>query len=134
MQRRDERQLRRNTFDVQMGFALHRGWAVEGAIGSDQKIDAAYLSHHVKLSERLEHSNTEYGSTILMSDAYYTMLSETAKQCCRMVDVVSLAHEVGWSGELEPDTGDRMPIYTFDCITEDLSAKLMAIKLKGSPV
>ena len=27
-----------------MGFGLHVGWAIEGAIGSEYKIDASYLS------------------------------------------------------------------------------------------
>lgn len=41
-------------FHVQMGFGLHLGWAIEGAIGSNFKIDASYLSPNVNLSARLE--------------------------------------------------------------------------------
>ena len=41
-------------FSVQLGFALHLGWAIEGAIGSDFKIDAAYLSPNVEVSASLE--------------------------------------------------------------------------------
>jgi class 3 adenylate cyclase len=37
-----------------MGFGLHLGWAIEGAIGSNFKIDASYLSPNVNLSARLE--------------------------------------------------------------------------------
>ncbi|CAM9610380.1 unnamed protein product, partial [Phaeothamnion confervicola] len=30
-------------FKLQMGFGLHTGWAIEGAVGSAQKVDATYL-------------------------------------------------------------------------------------------
>ena len=41
-------------FKVSMGYGLHAGWAIEGAIGSMLKIDASYLSPHVNLAARLE--------------------------------------------------------------------------------
>lgn len=41
-------------FRVRMGFGLHYGWAIEGAIGSEYKIDASYLSPNVNISARLE--------------------------------------------------------------------------------
>jgi len=36
-----------------MGFGLHMGWAIEGAIGSEFKIDASYLSPNVNLVSKL---------------------------------------------------------------------------------
>ena len=39
---------------VSVGFGLHVGWAIEGAIGSDFKIDASYLSPNVNLASRIE--------------------------------------------------------------------------------
>ena len=33
-----------------MGFGLHYGWAIEGAIGSNLKIDASYLSPDVNMA------------------------------------------------------------------------------------
>ena len=41
-------------YKVQMGFGLHVGWAIEGAIGSKFKVDASYLSPNVNLTARLE--------------------------------------------------------------------------------
>lgn len=41
-------------YRVKMGFGLHFGWAIEGAIGSDFKIDASYLSPNVNMASRLE--------------------------------------------------------------------------------
>jgi hypothetical protein len=41
-------------YAVRMGFGLHVGWAIEGAIGSEFKIDASYLSPNVNMASRLE--------------------------------------------------------------------------------
>jgi class 3 adenylate cyclase len=41
-------------YSVKMGFGLHCGWAIEGAIGSFYKIDASYLSPNVNMASRLE--------------------------------------------------------------------------------
>jgi class 3 adenylate cyclase len=35
---------RMENYKVKLGFGLHVGWAIEGAIGSEFKIDASYLS------------------------------------------------------------------------------------------
>lgn len=51
----NEEMLRRiPDFKVKMGFGLHQGWAIEGAIGSFFKIDASYLSPNVNMAARLE--------------------------------------------------------------------------------
>lgn len=41
-------------YSVKMGFGLHLGWAIEGAIGSPYKIDASYLSPNVNMAAVLE--------------------------------------------------------------------------------
>ena len=41
-------------YSVKFGLGLHVGWAIEGPIGSDYKVDASYLSPHVNLSMVLE--------------------------------------------------------------------------------
>ena len=45
---------RMKDYSVKMGFGLHLGWAIEGAIGSTFKIDASYLSPNVNMASRLE--------------------------------------------------------------------------------
>jgi len=53
--RNEERLLTRMpNYKVKMGFGLHSGWGIEGAIGSEFKIDASYLSPNVNMSARLE--------------------------------------------------------------------------------
>ena len=41
-------------FKCKMGFGIHQGWAIEGAIGSYFKVDASYLSPNVNMAARLE--------------------------------------------------------------------------------
>ena len=53
--RRDKRlQHGDEKFMLRMGFGLHAGWAIEGAVGSLQKVDATYLSPHVNMAARME--------------------------------------------------------------------------------
>ena len=69
-----------------MGFGMHIGWAIEGAIGSKYKIDASYLSPNVNMSARLEAATHQFGCSILVSEWFYNELSADAKSYCRMVD------------------------------------------------
>ncbi len=59
---------------VQMGFGLHAGKAVQGAIGSQRKLDATYISESVERAEFLESNTKTYGVPVLMSDAFYNLL------------------------------------------------------------
>jgi len=43
-----------------MGFGLHYGWSFEGAIGSEFKIDASYLSPNVNMAARLEAASRQF--------------------------------------------------------------------------
>merc|ERR1711972_822009 len=56
-------------FRVTLGFGLHLGWSIEGAIGSEFKIDASYLSSHVNMAVALEVVSRQYSVVILMSEA-----------------------------------------------------------------
>ena len=73
-----------------MGFGLHCGWAIEGAIGSDLKIDASYLSPNVNITARLEGATKEFGVKILMSGSFYALLSPGVQCLCRKIDRVSV--------------------------------------------
>lgn len=55
-------------FKIKMGFGLHIGWAIEGAIGSVFKIDASYLSPNVNMAARLEAATKQYGVPLLMTN------------------------------------------------------------------
>jgi len=51
------------------------GWGIEGSIGSDYKIDASYLSPNVNMASRLENATKHYGIPLLVSGAFYRLLS-----------------------------------------------------------
>ena len=63
-------------YNVNMGFGLHVGWGIEGAIGSPYKIDASYLSPNVNISARLEAATRQYGVSILISGELQEILND----------------------------------------------------------
>mmetsp|Transcript_3356 Transcript_3356/g.3959 ORF Transcript_3356/g.3959 Transcript_3356/m.3959 type:complete len:579 (+) Transcript_3356:944-2680(+) len=82
-------------YSVKMGFGLHVGWAIEGAIGSDFKIDVSYLSQNVKMSDELEASTKLFGTPLLMSGYVYQLMTEETKAKCRQMDVVKIPGSSG---------------------------------------
>lgn len=75
---------------VRMGFGLHYGWAVEGAVGSLMKVDATYLSPHVNMCARLEAVTAQYHCMILLSEDLYKKLSPAYQRRVYKVDNVIL--------------------------------------------
>lgn len=73
-----------------MGFGLHVGWAIEGAIGSEYKIDASYLSPNVNMASRLEAATKQFGTTILLSEDFVCMLSPFVRSRVRQIDCVTV--------------------------------------------
>jgi len=75
-------------YQVALGFGLHIGWAIEGAIGSGFKIDASYLSPNVNMANILEAATKEYGVPLLLTGDLYGYLSDKMKLNCRRLDIV----------------------------------------------
>ena len=73
-------------YKVKMGFGLHTGWCIEGAIGSSYKIDATYLSHHVNFASTLEEKTKTYGVLLAISHQFYEICSSKAKKYFRQID------------------------------------------------
>ena len=73
-----------------MGFGLHIGWAIEGAIGSEYKIDASYLSPNVNMASRLEAATRQFGVDFLLSEDLYDILTPEMKEFCRNIDRVTV--------------------------------------------
>jgi class 3 adenylate cyclase len=100
---------------VQMGFGLHAGKAVQGAIGSPRKIDATYVSEAVVSVEFLEASTKKYDLQMLMSGSFHALLHPSTKRRCRMVDKVFIVDEDEDADEDDDELhGERMDIYTYD--------------------
>merc|ERR1712087_370236 len=77
-------------YRVRMGFGLHYGWAIEGAIGSEFKIDASYLSPHVNMASRLAAVNKQYQVLILLSQPLANLCSRQMVKNFRLIDHVTL--------------------------------------------
>jgi len=105
-----------------MGLGLHVGWAVEGAIGSEKKIDASYISPHVNMAEYLESSTKKYGVPLLMSEPFYDLLSTVIKGYCRQVDSIRTEKSRRRS---EPPMG----LFTYDC---DMTATFEKVRPDSS--
>jgi hypothetical protein len=77
-------------YEVKMGFGLHVGWSIEGAIGSNFKIDASYLSPNVNMSARLEGATKQYGVPLLITGHLHDVLTERTQYYSRLVDAVTM--------------------------------------------
>jgi len=99
-------------FRVSLGFGLHLGWSIEGAIGSEFKIDASYLSPHVNIATLLSAATDEYGVTILMSEPLVRSCNPAFTRNFRPIDHLKLS-------------GSNTPIRIF---TVDLNAEALAVE------
>ncbi|CEG37239.1 voltage-gated ion channel superfamily [Plasmopara halstedii] len=79
-----------DSFEVHLGFGLHIGWAIEGAIGSRFKIDASYLSPNVNMAARLEAATGQFDVPMLISEWFVDELSAEARRFCRKIDRVAV--------------------------------------------
>mmetsp|Transcript_20576 Transcript_20576/g.44963 ORF Transcript_20576/g.44963 Transcript_20576/m.44963 type:complete len:1245 (+) Transcript_20576:360-4094(+) len=108
---------------VQMGFGLHMGKAVQGAIGSERKLDATYISEAVEFAEFLESSTKKYGLKMLMSDAFWDLLDPVNRRRCRKIDQLLLPNEEEeeYLDDLElVDVSEKLDLYTYDMDIEAL--------------
>mmetsp|Transcript_43369 Transcript_43369/g.41792 ORF Transcript_43369/g.41792 Transcript_43369/m.41792 type:complete len:217 (+) Transcript_43369:2106-2756(+) len=89
---RNDKELQRRMpgYKVKMGFGLHQGWAIEGAIGSFFKIDASYLSPNVNMASRLEAATKQYGVPLLVSGSLYDIFTPEIQNLCREIDCVTV--------------------------------------------
>eukprot|EP00917_Polyrhabdina_sp_WS-2016_P032845 GHVP01069966.1.p1 GENE.GHVP01069966.1~~GHVP01069966.1.p1 ORF type:complete len:885 (+),score=184.61 GHVP01069966.1:1633-4287(+) len=75
---------------LEMGFGLHVGDAIEGAIGSQFKIDASYLSSTVNIASRLESVTKKFGVPIIVSETLYKLATLNFQKLLRPLDKVVL--------------------------------------------
>jgi len=97
-------------YRVKMGLGLHVGWAIEGAIGSEYKVDASYLSPNVNMASRLEAATKQFGTPLLLSEDFVGILSQEAQAKTRQIDCVTV------KGSETP-----MGLYTYDTDTNLIS-------------
>jgi len=75
---------------VNLTFGLHSGWAIEGAVGSEFKIDASYLSPNVSLASSIEAATKVYKVPILLSQDVVDHQSSAVADKCRLIDRVRM--------------------------------------------
>jgi len=97
-----------STFRVSLTFGLHKGWAIEGAIGTEFKIDASYLSPNVNTVQALEVAARVYGVSILMSQFLVELMRDMIMKC-RLLDCV-----------IVPGSAQAMKLYTIDLDCQSL--------------
>ena len=78
-------------FKIRLGFGLHFGWAIEGALGSHFKVDATYLSPHINMAMRLEGETKKYGVPVLLSGEFFERMSPVCQELCRKIDSMELS-------------------------------------------
>ena len=96
-------------FKCKMGFGIHQGWAIEGAIGSYFKVDASYLSPNVNMAARLEAATKQFGTLLLISGPLKSIMSDEMQNCCREIDTVTV------KGSIKP-----VKLFTIDIDVNDL--------------
>jgi class 3 adenylate cyclase len=116
---------------VQMGFGLHAGKAVQGALGSERKIDATYVSEAVERAEFLESSTKQYGLKLLMSDTFHRLLHSSNRRRCRKIDRITFVNEEEENEEPSYDQGDIMELYTYDMDIDALWRRKKPSKIEG---
>ena len=97
-------------YKVNLGFGLHAGSAIEGAIGSTLKIDMSYLSHNVNMAPRLEGLTKTYKVPLLFTSSLFNMFNTPKlREICRRIDRIYIC-----------GTTDYYDLYTVDTYNNDL--------------
>eukprot|EP00927_Polykrikos_kofoidii_P027642 TRINITY_DN24245_c0_g1_i1.p1 TRINITY_DN24245_c0_g1~~TRINITY_DN24245_c0_g1_i1.p1 ORF type:complete len:956 (+),score=167.15 TRINITY_DN24245_c0_g1_i1:203-3070(+) len=97
---------------VHMSFGLHSGWAIEGAVGSEFKIDASYLSPNVSIARSVEAASLTYGVPLVVAQSVVMLCSKKLVDVCRLIDRVII------TGSPEP-----MSLYSLDMDYMSLSVE-----------
>lgn len=101
---RNHPQISLPDYRVELGFGLHVGVSIEGAIGTDFKIDCTYMSKDVEFAGYLESCTKQYGCKILFSDAFRNILSDQVKKLDQIRHI----------DQVETKNGKRFDFFTFD--------------------
>ena len=75
---------------MDLGFSLHYGWAIEGAIGLIFKIDASYLGPNILAAEDIVDATEIYDVKLIVSGELQDILSPFFQDILRVIDRVSI--------------------------------------------
>eukprot|EP00927_Polykrikos_kofoidii_P007052 TRINITY_DN12881_c0_g1_i2.p1 TRINITY_DN12881_c0_g1~~TRINITY_DN12881_c0_g1_i2.p1 ORF type:complete len:814 (+),score=178.06 TRINITY_DN12881_c0_g1_i2:68-2443(+) len=71
---------------VNLSFGLHLGWAIEGAVGSEFKIDASYLSPNVSIATSVERATAVFDVSIIVSQSVVEKCRPSMRMLLRLVE------------------------------------------------
>lgn len=77
-------------FNPTVKFGIHFGESIEGCIGSQWKIDSAYISLHVIVAKQLAAATYSYGVKVLISGEVVDRMSESFRDKMKIIDVVNV--------------------------------------------
>lgn len=103
---------------IRLGCGLHVGYSVEGAIGTEQKVDCSYLGLPVKVPERLQDGMKIYKNWILMSKDFFVLLSQDKQEMSRILDIVAIEGE--YVCDRHPEVEDKNQKLAFNMYTHDV--------------
>merc|ERR1719203_2057081 len=75
---------------VNVTFGLHSGWAIEGAVGSEFKIDASYLSPNVSIATSVERLTRLYQVSLMVSQSVAQLCTPEMAAKMRLIDRVRI--------------------------------------------
>lgn len=78
-------------YRVCLNVGLHAGWAFEGAMGSEYKIDASYISPNIAITANIEQATQHFRVPFLISKDVISLCSEQVANATRLIDVVTIA-------------------------------------------
>eukprot|EP00440_Ansanella_granifera_P034699 gb/GFBE01037643.1/.p1 GENE.gb/GFBE01037643.1/~~gb/GFBE01037643.1/.p1 ORF type:complete len:958 (+),score=196.24 gb/GFBE01037643.1/:1-2874(+) len=73
---------------VNLSFGVHAGWAIEGAVGSEFKIDASYVSPNVSIAASVERCTQVYGVSLVVAQSAMELCTQEFVSKCRLIDRV----------------------------------------------
>jgi class 3 adenylate cyclase len=75
-----------SNYRVGLSVGLHAGWAIEGAVGSEFKIDPSYLSPNVSISSSVEQATNIYHVPFLVTSSVMELCSPQMSAKFRRID------------------------------------------------
>jgi hypothetical protein len=79
---------------VNLNLGLHFGWAIEGAVGSEFKIDASYLSPNVSIVESVQHATRLYDVSVCATESVVHLGTKEMAKKLRLIDRVIIKGSV----------------------------------------
>jgi class 3 adenylate cyclase len=78
-------------YRVNLNVGLHAGWAFEGAMGSEYKIDASYISPNIAITADIETATRHYRVPLLITEDVIRLCSTGICTKCRKIDTVHIS-------------------------------------------